>query len=68
MGVPCITLEGQCHAHNVGVSLLTALGMVDGWVARSEEEYIELAVGWCGLVWERVNHPGSGLGCGGQGS
>lgn len=54
MGVPCITLEGQCHAHNVGVSLLTALGMVDGWVARSEEEYIELAVGWCGLVWERV--------------
>ena len=22
MGVPCITLRGKCHAHNVGVSLI----------------------------------------------
>ncbi|GLC45522.1 hypothetical protein PLESTM_001745500 [Pleodorina starrii] len=27
MGVPCLTLAGSCHAHNVGVSLLTALGL-----------------------------------------
>ncbi len=27
MGVPCITLRGGGHAHNVGVSLLTAVGL-----------------------------------------
>ncbi|GFR51332.1 hypothetical protein Agub_g13698, partial [Astrephomene gubernaculifera] len=27
MGVPCLTLAGRCHAHNVGVSLLTAVGL-----------------------------------------
>ncbi|GLI61429.1 hypothetical protein VaNZ11_003789 [Volvox africanus] len=27
MGVPCLTMAGHCHAHNVGVSLLTALGL-----------------------------------------
>lgn len=27
MGVPCLTLAGSCHAHNVGVSLLTAVGL-----------------------------------------
>ena len=28
----------------MGVSLLAALGMRDGWVAASEEQYVELAV------------------------
>lgn len=26
MGVPCITMAGSVHAHNVGVSLLTKVG------------------------------------------
>ena len=34
-GVPCLTLQGACHAHNVGVSLLTAVGLEAGWVAAS---------------------------------
>ena len=45
MGVPCVTLRGSGHAQNVGVSLLRAVGMPEGWVARTEEEYVDLAVG-----------------------
>ena len=45
MGVPCLTLSGGCHAHNVGVSLLHAVGLTDGWIAHTQEEYLELAVG-----------------------
>lgn len=26
MGVPCVTMAGSVHAHNVGVSLLTRVG------------------------------------------
>lgn len=44
MGVPCITLKGGCHAHNVGMSLLTAIGLQQDWVAHSEEQYVEMAV------------------------
>ncbi len=44
MGVPCITLAGSCHAHNVGLSLLTTIGLDKGWIAQNESEYIELAV------------------------
>lgn len=44
MGVPCITLAGACHAHNVGVSLINAVGLGAGWVARTKEEYVELAI------------------------
>lgn len=53
MGVPCITLRGKGHAHNVGVTLLTAIGLDKGdeggsptrsWVADTEEQYVELAV------------------------
>ena len=53
MGVPCVTLRGGGHAHNVGVSLLGAVGLAGrgggeeglGWVADTEEQYIELVVG-----------------------
>ena len=54
MGVPCVTLRGGGHAHNVGVSLLGAVGLAGrgggeegggGWVADTEEQYIEFAVG-----------------------
>jgi predicted O-linked N-acetylglucosamine transferase (SPINDLY family) len=44
MGVPCVTLRGKGHAQNVGVSLLGAIGMQEGWVASTEEEYVDLAV------------------------
>lgn len=27
MGVPVVTLAGGCHAHNVGVSVLSAVGL-----------------------------------------
>jgi predicted O-linked N-acetylglucosamine transferase (SPINDLY family) len=45
MGVPFITLAGRTHVERVGVSLLTRIGM-EGLVARNEEEYVALAVGW----------------------
>lgn len=43
MGVPCLTLKGSCHAHNVGVSLLTAVGLESAWVAASEDQYVNMA-------------------------
>lgn len=33
-----LTLAGRCHAHNVGVSLMSALGMQDDWVAHTGTE------------------------------
>ena len=44
MGVPCLTLSGSCHAHNVGVSLLTAVGLESEWVASSTQQYVDMAV------------------------
>ena len=38
------SFAGGCHAHNVGASLLDAMGMREGWVAHSEDEYVRLAV------------------------
>lgn len=35
---------GKGHAHNVGVSLLEAVGLGCDWVARTEDQYVELAV------------------------
>lgn len=43
MGVPCITLGGNVHAHNVGVSLLKKVGL-GNLVAKTEDEYVEKAV------------------------
>ncbi|KAK4766417.1 hypothetical protein SAY87_008059 [Trapa incisa] len=43
MGVPCITMAGSVHAHNVGVSLLTTVGL-GRLVAKDEDEYIDLAI------------------------
>ena len=44
MGVPCVTLAGACHAHNVGVSLLTTVGINSKWVARDQNEYVDMAI------------------------
>lgn len=43
MGVPCITLAGSVHAHNVGVSLLNNVGLAH-LVAKTEDEYVGMAV------------------------
>lgn len=43
MGVPVITLAGATMVGRQGASLLTAAGL-DDWIARSEQEYLVLAV------------------------
>lgn len=43
MGVPCVTMAGSVHAHNVGVSLLSNVGL-EHLVAKTEDEYIHSAV------------------------
>lgn len=43
MGVPSITMRGNSHAHNVGISLLTNTGHPE-WVASTPEEYVQKAV------------------------
>ncbi|CAK9140186.1 unnamed protein product [Ilex paraguariensis] len=43
MGVPCVTMGGSVHAHNVGVSLLNTVGL-GHLVAKSEDEYVQLAL------------------------
>lgn len=43
MGVPCITLRGRGHAHNVGASLLTAAGLGRDWIAHDIAGYREIA-------------------------
>ncbi|XP_071908460.1 probable UDP-N-acetylglucosamine--peptide N-acetylglucosaminyltransferase SPINDLY [Coffea arabica] len=43
MGVPCVTMGGSVHAHNVGVSLLNTVGLPN-LVAKNEDEYVQQAV------------------------
>lgn len=43
MGVPCVTMAGSVHAHNVGVSLLSKVGL-KRLVAGNEDEYVQLAL------------------------
>ncbi|XP_044507572.1 probable UDP-N-acetylglucosamine--peptide N-acetylglucosaminyltransferase SPINDLY isoform X2 [Mangifera indica] len=43
MGVPCITMAGSVHAHNVGVSLLSKVGLPH-LIAKNEDEYVRLAL------------------------
>jgi len=43
MGVPCVTMAGAVHAHNVGVSLLSKVGL-GRLVAKTEDEYVSLAL------------------------
>ncbi|CAI0391285.1 unnamed protein product [Linum tenue] len=43
MGVPCITMAGAVHAHNVGVSLLSKVGL-EHLVAKNEDEYVQMAL------------------------
>ncbi|KDP36193.1 hypothetical protein JCGZ_08837 [Jatropha curcas] len=43
MGVPCVTMAGAVHAHNVGVSLLSNVGL-GHLIAKNEDEYVQLAL------------------------
>ncbi|KAL3642700.1 hypothetical protein CASFOL_013515 [Castilleja foliolosa] len=43
MGVPCVTMGGSVHAHNVGVSLLKTVGL-SNLVAKNEDEYADMAL------------------------
>ena len=43
MGVPVVTLTGDCHAQNVSASLLTAAGLPE-FISHSVQEYIAKAV------------------------
>jgi protein O-GlcNAc transferase len=43
MGVPLLTLSGDSHAHNVGVTLLQALEYPE-LIARSDDEYVSKAI------------------------
>ncbi|XP_010245836.1 PREDICTED: probable UDP-N-acetylglucosamine--peptide N-acetylglucosaminyltransferase SPINDLY isoform X2 [Nelumbo nucifera] len=43
MGVPCVTMAGSVHAHNVGVSLLSKVGL-GHLIAKNEDEYVQLAI------------------------
>ncbi|KAG9138427.1 hypothetical protein Leryth_012718 [Lithospermum erythrorhizon] len=46
MGVPCVTMGGAVHAHNVGVSLLKAVDItgLGNLVAENEDNYVKLAI------------------------
>ncbi|KAE8681865.1 putative UDP-N-acetylglucosamine--peptide N-acetylglucosaminyltransferase SPINDLY [Hibiscus syriacus] len=43
MGVPCVTMAGSVHAHNVGVSILSKVGL-QHLIAKNEDEYVQLAL------------------------
>jgi hypothetical protein len=49
MGTPTVTLRGKLAVARGGVSLMNNLGMSE-WVARDEEEYVEIAVRQAGDV------------------
>ena len=42
MGVPVVTLAGDCHMARVGVSLLTAAGRPE-WIANDPDDYARIA-------------------------
>ena len=45
MGVPLLTLAGRPPLGRIGAGIVNNLGLGE-WVARSEEEYVEKAVGF----------------------
>lgn len=68
-GVPCLTLAGACHAHNVGASLLTDVGLEQDWVAHSGAAPAvataaggRAGAGCGGLPPDRRSHSGSNVG------
>jgi predicted O-linked N-acetylglucosamine transferase (SPINDLY family) len=54
MGIPCVTMLGERVSGRSSASFLTALGL-EGLVARTPDEYVEIAVRLAGNV-ERLAH------------
>jgi len=46
MGVPVISLCGECHATRVGKTILSAIGM-DDFIVHSKSEYVDKTVAIC---------------------
>jgi predicted O-linked N-acetylglucosamine transferase (SPINDLY family) len=46
MGVPVLTAAGNNHRSRVGLSLLSAIGLADQFVARDTDDYIARAIAW----------------------
>ena len=44
MGVPVLTLAGERHSSRVGLSLLTAVGLADEFVAKDVDDYVARAI------------------------
>jgi predicted O-linked N-acetylglucosamine transferase (SPINDLY family) len=44
MGVPVITLKGECAMHRMGAGLLEILGGCEDFISSNEAEYVEAAV------------------------
>jgi protein O-GlcNAc transferase len=44
--VPVLTIAGNNHRGRVGLSLLTALGLSERFVARDVDDYIARAIAW----------------------
>jgi predicted O-linked N-acetylglucosamine transferase (SPINDLY family) len=47
MGVPVLTLVGDCYLSHIGESILQNAGLAD-WIARSPDEYVSKAVSHAG--------------------
>lgn len=46
MGVPVLGVRGDRHCARVGESLIAALGLADGFLADSTEDYVRRAIAW----------------------
>lgn len=54
MGVPVLTLEGQCLVSRQGVCLLGNAGLSD-WIAKDEDDYVSSAVAHASQLAELAN-------------
>ena len=46
MGVPVLTLPGQSALSRQGLSIMSNLGLADGWVAQDTRDYVDRAARW----------------------
>lgn len=52
MGVPTLTLLGRTPPGRLGAALLQSMGVGEGWIAHTREDYIALAESWAARVGE----------------
>ena len=46
MGVPVLTLPGRSALSRQGLSIMSNLGLADGWVAQGTGDYVDRAASW----------------------